>query len=187
MNNNSFDQGAIRRPSPNGYYQLPNLTLRVPEDILRLTLQVFSEYAARTVESCCFWYGERDDGGGQVKAVVLPKQRNHWGDFTVPASAMEEVSLVTRSHGWRNLAQLHTHPGRLVEHSAYDDFHVNSRNALSLVFPYYGRWSGTWPNGIGVHEYQGYWYLLPAEHAARRVHVTRPSEKGTLIDVRSRL
>ncbi len=98
---------------------------------------------------------------------------------------MEKVSLATRRNGWKNLAQLHTHPGRLVEHSAYDDLCVNSRKALSLVFPNYGRWSERWPNRIGVHEYQGYWYLLSETDAARRVIVIRPSEKELLIDVRS--
>lgn len=178
------DQESIRRPPPPGAYTPTRQVLRLPEDVLALTLHVFAEYAPRRVEACCFWYGEQDSSGGTVRAVVIPPQLNSWGHFSIPGVAMEAVSRATRPYGWRNLTQLHSHPGVNVEHSRYDDQFVNSRQALSIVLPAYGRWSQRWPAGLGLHEYQGYWYLLTAQQASQRVVITPSSGKGVLLDVR---
>jgi hypothetical protein len=147
--------------------------LQISQAVLSGTLAAFIPFAKRKVEACCFWYGRGDESGnGQVFAIVIPWQENHWGNYTVPANAMAAVSQATRSFGWRNLAQVHTHPGRGVEHSPYDDEHVNSRRALSLVLPQYGKWRGLWPQGIGVHEFQeDYWHLLADEAARQRITV----------------
>jgi hypothetical protein len=47
---------------------------------------------------------------------------------------------------------------------------VISHRVLSLVFPFYGRGSGSFPVGVGVHEWQNeYWHLLDFELTQRRV------------------
>src|SRR5262249_9468740 len=102
----------------------------------------------------------------------------------VPASAVAEMAAATRSHGWVNLAQVHTHPGHGVEHSRYDDGHANSRRALSVVIPFYGRWHGPWPIGVGVHEFQDeYWHLLTEADARLRGPVVEPGD-AELLDLR---
>jgi hypothetical protein len=173
------------RPQPPGPYRLPGAVLTLPGKVLEHTLTVFRKTAARQVEACCFWYGVRADGGSAtVLSVVVPKQRNTRGNYFVPAAAVAEMAAATRPRGWVNLAQVHTHPGRGVEHSRYDDEHANSRRALSAVFPFYGRWQGPWPVGVGVHEFQDdYWHLLPEADAALRVVVADPGD-AELLDLR---
>jgi hypothetical protein len=84
-----------------------------------------------------------------------------------------------------NLSQIHTHPGLGVEHSRYDDAHANSRRALSVVLPFYGRWHGVWPRGIGVHEFQSsYWHLLSDADAGRRVAIGGAGIPARLVDLR---
>jgi hypothetical protein len=83
---------------------------------------------------------------------------------------MVDIANAVRSHGWKNLSQVHSHPGIMVEHSPYDDQMAVSRHSLSVVFPRYGHWEGRWSKGVGVHEWQeGYWHFLDDGVAARRV------------------
>lgn len=115
--------------------------------------------------------------------VVFPKQVNNRRNFMVPAEAIAEMSAATRPLGIINRAQLHTHPGRWVGHSQYDDDHAISRNALSIVIPYYGNATGAWPKGIGVHEFQNeMWHLMNTQEKARRIHLVEG--EINLIDLR---
>lgn len=156
-----------------GTYRLPPARLTVPGAALTATLRVFASYATARLEAVCFWYGNRDeDGSGTVAAVVVPSQLNHVGRYRVPSMAMAAVAAATGPTGWRNLSQIHTHPGAVVEHSLFDDDHANSRRALSLVLPFYGH-GHRWPETtLAAHEYQdGEWHLLSGSDAARRIVV----------------
>jgi hypothetical protein len=108
---------------------------------------------------------------------VVPRQRQSWGNYHVAADAMRRIHASVVSRGLKNLSQVHSHPGLMVEHSIYDDAMANSRRALSIVIPSYGHWTGTWPSGIGVHEFQNnYWHRLSDRDAAFRVELTESSE-----------
>jgi Prokaryotic homologs of the JAB domain len=185
MTASAEDESLLRRPPAPRPYTLPNVVLSVPRVAIELTLHVFQPYLKAQLEACCFWYGDAaDTDNGEVRAVVVPRQLNHWGCYRVQADAMARISTATRTSRWCNLAQIHTHPGASVEHSRYDDSCANSRRALSFVFPFYGKWQGKWPEGVGVHEFQiDYWHYLSRENAARRVIlIEAPSVQ--LIDVR---
>ena len=159
--------------------ELPSLS--IAPDALRLTGSILRE--AGRFESCCFWFGPRGSAGsGTVTAIVIPDQENRPGNYHVTAEAMLQVAAAVRDRGWRNLAQIHSHPGDDVHHSTYDDQMANSRRALSLVFPRYGYFTSAWrwrgwlwclwptefPGTIGVHAFvRNRWaYLDPRERAA---------------------
>lgn len=167
-------------------YNLPSCQLQVPRQVVETTLELFKPYSKRRHEACCFWYGPRDEsGGGLVQAIVIPRQRNTWGNYNVTAETMAIISSCTRQYGWKNLCQIHTHPGRSVMHSWYDDENANSQKSLSLVFPLYGVWTNVWPRGIGVHEYQNsIWHKLDDKNAARRVVLVSANQPVSLVDVR---
>ena len=179
------DESCLWRPPPPGPYRPTGTVLTLPRRGLEHTLSVFRATAVRRVEACCFWYGVRDaDGGATVLAVVVPKQRNNWGNYFVSSAAVAEMAAVTRPRGWVNLSQVHTHPGLSVEHSRYDDEQANSRRALSVVVPFYGRWQGPWPAGLGVHEFQDdYWHLLSETDASIRVMLADAGDTE-LLDLR---
>lgn len=182
-----FDQEGelLRRLLPPVAYEPNGSSLDVTVAAVDLTYQLFASYAKRRVEAGCFWYGERDGNRATVRAVVVPPQKNHRGHYAVSASAMSLVSEATLPRGWKNLAQLHTHPGEWVEHSSYDDQHANSRRALSLVLPYYGAQRSAWPDAVGVHECQGgYWHMLSPESAKHRVVTIRNDSAVELVDLR---
>ena len=142
----------------------------------------------RGKEAGCFWLGSRsDETANAVAAIVVPRQQNHRGQYHVAADAMIQVANVARSHGWKNLAQVHSHPGAHVRHSDYDDEMANSRRALSLVYPHYGAARGLWrfrgwlfsclrasfPIDIGVHAFTGnQWRFLSPADIARCITIT---------------
>lgn len=179
------NESILWRPPPLRPYQPSAAILDIPRPALSLMLNIFSTYASRRVEACCFLYGpaSADHAHAAAEAVVVPRQSNSWGHYTVGADAIPRIAAATRPRGWRNLAQVHTHPGIEVEHSRYDDQHANSRRAMSFVVPVYGLWEGEWPEGIGVHEFQNdYWYLLSDEYAKRRTRLT--DAHAVLVDTR---
>jgi hypothetical protein len=180
------DQSEIRlRPPPPVPYERTTEILEISQMVLECMAKLFLPYAKRKLESCCFWYGVRNGERSRVFAIAVPKQNNTWGNYHVSGDAMSQVSSLTRPHGWQNLSQVHTHPGVDVEHSLYDDQFANSRRALSVVVPHYGRWDEKWPNGMGVHEYQnGHWHLLTPELARLRVAVIADYGPIKVVDVR---
>jgi hypothetical protein len=151
-------------------YQLVDACLEVPIDAIEATLALLRSAGAR--ESGLFWYGPRTGANGVVRSVRAPRQVMHPFNYTVDTAALSQMAAALPDD-FRTLAQIHSHPGPWVEHSRYDDAMVGSRRALSLVFPDYGRLSRSWPQGVGVHEFQnGYWHLLTDEQAAARVRLT---------------
>jgi Prokaryotic homologs of the JAB domain len=168
------ESGGVR-PRPPGPYRLVSERLRVPRRALELTLELF-RHSGR-LETCCFWYGSRVETVGSVTAVVVPRQQQTWGNYYVTVDAMQRIHQRVGQRGLKNLAQVHSHPSAIVEHSVYDDEMANSRRALSIVVPSYGHWAAAWPSGIGVHEFQNeYWHRLSDRDAAARVELTESSE-----------
>ena len=108
MNIDQSEEESIWRPAPPRPYQPSGRVLEVPRAALEQLLEKYRPYIARQVEAGCFWYGRLDEvGNGSVEAVVIPRQRNTWGNYHVEAGAMAEVSAATRPFGWRNVAQIH--------------------------------------------------------------------------------
>ena len=164
-----LDEFDERRPPAPRPYIPTGAELCVPGDAVAATFRLLS--AAGSLESCVFWYGPRDGGDGTVSVVRAPVQSSTRFNYHVDEAAMSGM-VATLPPGVRPLAQIHSHPGRGVEHSRYDDEMTNSRRALSLVFPEYGRVPDAWLDGIGVHEWQDdYWHLLASAAATARVRL----------------
>lgn len=167
------------RPRPQSRYVPTGKLLTVPAQTLARTAAVLR--AAGMAESTCLWLGSLgDDGNGVVKALVVPAQINRPRNYSVPGEAMLKVAEFARARAWTVVGTIHSHPGISVEHSSYDDDMTPSRRAVSIVMPQYGHWPGTWPQGLGVHEYfQHYWHLLSDEHARQRVFMSDTPEVQT--------
>lgn len=163
----------LRAPPPHPY-SLNDAVLELPINALRATEHLL--VAAGRREACVFWYGSRDGDFSRVTSVRAPRQTATRYNYHVDEAAMSLMSQ-TLEDDCRPVAQIHSHPGRNVEHSRYDDQMIASRRALSLVFPDYGRLAKPWPCGIGVHEWQeGYWHLLNDFQAVRRVRLVADAD-----------
>jgi hypothetical protein len=149
-------------------YELGTVRLLLPSEALKATHRLLRIAGRR--ESGVMWYGTKDvSGDGTVCYVVAPRQQMRLGNYHVSAEALAEV-VHRLPEGWKPLAQAHSHPGKWVDHSSYDDGMVSSHRILSLVFPSYGRRTGGFLQGVGVHEWQnGYWHRLDPDLAKKRI------------------
>ena len=161
-------EDGIKRNQALLAYEPGKVRLFVPLKALKATHHLLRLAGRR--ESGVMWYGNKDGrGDGSVCYVVAPKQEMRWGNYRVSAEALAEAAHRV-PEGCKPLAQVHSHPGKWVEHSTYDDEMVSSHRILSLVFPFYGRNSRGFLQGVGVHEWQnGYWHLLNSEMAKNRI------------------
>lgn len=73
--------------------------------------------------------------------VTLPVAAMHPTYFTVSGDAMSQAGQHFRRYGLERLAQVHTHPGRDVRHSRFDDQNAYSQmdGAISIVLPHHAR------------------------------------------------
>src|SRR5450830_160484 len=179
-------ESLLHRPSPTIPYRPARLSLEISQAVVDATMAAFESGARRQVEMCCFWYGVAlAEDWDRVLAIVIPPQLNSWGNYQVSQSAISKVFQATRPLGLRNLGQLHSHPGTTVEHSRYDDQMANSRKALSLVLPQYGRSGSSIGNSWGVHDFQNdYWHLLTAPEVSARITLIKDYGPVPLLDLR---
>lgn len=164
----SGDSLSWRRPPAPSPYRRSGGVLKAPRTLLGATLTALQSVGRR--EAACLWLGTSGDNGDCVHGLIVPKQTNQPLNYAVDARAMQAVAARARPRGWTLLANVHSHPGVNVEHSAYDDQMMPSQRALSIVLPSYGRGLAAWPSGVGVHEFiDNYWHLLPEADARTRV------------------
>jgi hypothetical protein len=161
--------------------------LHAHPDILALTRFAFRSTARRKLECGLFWYGSSGEVDSTVRGIVIPDQISSWGHYELPETAVDALSEATRPRGWFNLSQVHTHPSEWVGHSPYDDRYANSRNALSLVFPCYGRVRPQWPVSVGVHEFlEERWQRLADEKVTLRILFNSTLPIPEILDLRLR-
>ncbi len=163
------DDKSQRHPQSTAPYVATGRVTKIDPRALTTTRRILQAVGQR--EAGCLWLGTVEASGDAcVEAVVVPKQTNRPRNFSIATGTMREVATLARPQKWALVAAVHSHPGISVEHSGYDDEMIPSRQALSLVFAYYGTGQGAWPDGVGVHEFiDDYWRLLSAEDAAKRV------------------
>jgi hypothetical protein len=84
--------------------------------------------------------------------VTMPAAAMHPTHFTVSGDAMSEAGQHFLRYAMERLAQVHTHPGRDVRHSPFDDESAYSQmdGAVSIVLPQHAR-RGPELNKCGVH------------------------------------
>jgi hypothetical protein len=163
--------GLVVRPPDNG-----QRVLVVGDDVLSATWRAFRLTADHGCEGTVRWAAPKVMAGAAIQVVttiVVPRQRVSPGWFEVPHEAVRQMGVRLREEELVNVAQLHTHPGSLVDHSPWDDERAYSRRdgALSIVWPDYGRalqplmqW--------GVHECRtGNWARLSPEKLKGRIVV----------------
>ncbi len=98
--------------------------------------------------------------------LTIPNAEMHPTYFTVSADAMSEAGKHFRLFGMERLAQVHSHPGRGVKHSSFDDENAYSQSdgSVSIVLPEHARHRPDLMHcGIHIRESHGWRYLSTAE------------------------
>ena len=132
--------------------------VRVHEVALAQTLAALQSFgdAEGPHEGIVYWAGRATDTDWVVTTVIVPDAATTWGSFRTSAAANARVVALLANADLVLLAQVHSHPGTVVDHSGCDD-----RDALmpypeflSIIVPNYGR-AGLWPlDRCGVHRFE---------------------------------
>lgn len=107
-------------------------------------------------EKVVYWAGVKRSDVWVVTTVIRPKAHTTWGSFKTSTNTNAEVVAFLSDAGLSLLGQVHTHPGKFVDHSEGDDegAFMRTENYISIVVPNYGR-QGMLPLGrCGVHRYE---------------------------------
>lgn len=105
--------------------------------------------------------------------LTFPNAEMHPTYFTVSADAMSEAGKHFRLFGMERLAQVHTHPGRGVKHSPFDDENAYSQSdgSVSIVIPEHARHRPDLMDcGIHIREPQG-WRCLSTTQIERVIRI----------------
>ncbi len=124
-----------------------------------------------SVERVAYIDGVEVQGTRVATTVTLPNAELHPTYFTVSGEAMSEAGQHFRKFGLQRIAQVHTHPGRRVDHSRFDDDNAYSQldGAVSIVLPSHARHRpGLLDCGVHVREVDG-WRMLSAQELCRLI------------------
>lgn len=132
----------------------------VAANVIVATLAVFRKRHewGRRHEGIVYWAGrEARNGDWIVTTCIAPHAVTTPGSYRTTSVGNAEAICAMNRENVQLIAQVHSHPGRMVDHSAGDEIGalMPFDGFISVVVPYYGV-RGMWPldvMGCGVHEY----------------------------------
>lgn len=152
--------------------------LLVPAPVLVATAKLLRSYGRGRHEGVVFWGGVEDGTRSVVLSAFSPTAVTTWGSFRTDTAANTALTLALARQGLALVGQVHSHPGRGVDHSHGDDEGavVRFEGFWSVVVPDYAK-AGVSLSDCGVHLFcAGAFHRLTPEAVARRVLVVPVSE-----------
>ncbi|MCX6344911.1 MAG: hypothetical protein NT018_07535 [Armatimonadetes bacterium] len=140
-------------------YQVNPLDQRlvISSTIINETLELLCSYRDKlgAHEGVVYWAGLFVPGCTVVVCVIAPEAITTAGSFTIgPQANARAISAAVR-HGWRIVAQVHSHPSSKVDHSIGDDQEafLPYPGYLSIVVPDYAMIPASSVAKWGFHAY----------------------------------
>lgn len=139
--------------------------LHLSEDVLPATFEALRACGGGEQECVVYWLGPVD-APGLVDRVIQPAHRASRGHYEIDSAWLTRFFLDLRTTGSTVRAQVHTHPGRHVEHSPTDDAFAlaPSLGFVSLVLPYFATGEVTLDGAYAATvTYTGWTSVAPSE------------------------
>lgn len=133
-----------------------NLTYAVHSGVIKATHVVLKQYGQIPHEGLVFWAGNVFENTFNITHVIAPETESSEGRVTVPHSSVYQVVKSLSENKVIHIGQVHTHPGKWVDHSGGDDEWApfKREGLISLVVPKYCD-KGMLPFKLdGIHRYQ---------------------------------
>jgi len=129
----------------------------VPEAVLGETVRLLRTFGGsqKPHEGIVYWAGVEGRRAWSVTTCLVPDARTTPGSYETSVMANAQIIGWLAERGLNLLAQVHTHPGRSVDHSDGDlaGAFMAFPGSLSVVVPNYGR-NGMLPFwSCGIHRY----------------------------------
>jgi hypothetical protein len=107
-------------------------------------------------EGVVYWAGRRFGSDTVVTTCIAPAARTTEGSFETSAQTNARAILYLGKVGLELIAQVHSHPGKFVDHSRGDDQRalMPYEGFLSVVVPLYGRYGVLPLTTCGVHVFE---------------------------------
>jgi proteasome lid subunit RPN8/RPN11 len=136
-----------------------------PRPAVVITTSLLEESAHHLLQFCdaegphegiLYWAGLSSPDRWVITTIVLPKARTTSGSFRTSSLANAQMIAFLADHGLELLAQVHSHPGSFVGHSAGDitGALMPYENFLSIVVPHYSRKGLTTLRSLGIHRFE---------------------------------
>lgn len=130
----------------------------ISDEILNNTTRLLRSYKDRKEdhEGIVYWAGRCTERDWFITTCIAPKAQTSWGSFSTNVKANAEVISCISKYGLQLLAQVHSHPGKKVDHSDGDDKNafMPYEGFISIVVPEYGI-KGMEPLHIcGIHRFE---------------------------------
>jgi hypothetical protein len=150
-------------------------SLWIPEGVLIETERLLRSYGGEEDhEGIVYWGGIESPRGSCAVTAVSPTASTTWGSFRTELQANVDLIDALAQLELTLVAQVHSHPGRWVDHSDGDDTGAIVRFAgfWSLVVPEFAK-NGMRPlSGVGVHLFaDGAFRRLKPDALAMRVRI----------------
>ena len=113
--------------------------VRIPNRVIKDTVDGLREFGAQGLERCALWVGRCAGGGFEVSAVWFPSQRSTAISYEVDEAEVFRINRELGRMGLVAMCQIHTHPARAY-HSDADNAGsmLALPGSLSIVIPDYG-------------------------------------------------
>lgn len=98
------------------------------------------EMGRKHVEGLALWAGQARGAVFTIEGAIIPRQTNSRGDHgllvEVDGDELHRINLKLYRHGWRIVAQIHSHPGAAYHSGTDDRFAIaTTQGAFSIVVP----------------------------------------------------
>ena len=155
---------------------MSELLWTLPQELLRVSIEVMRPRGARGNEGLALWFGHGDERHVRFTHVVEVFGR---GFTTTPLymslslRAMATLTEFAAQHDVFLAGQIHSHPGRFVDLSDLDQVHgIRVPDYLSIVCPFYAQRALESLDCCGVHLFESQRYRrLGADEVSRRIAV----------------
>lgn len=163
--------GARRAPQSRPRATRP--VVRIPNRVIKDTVNGLREFGAKGLERCALWVGRYAGGRFEVSAVWFPLQRSTAMSYEVDEAEVFRINRKLGRMGLVAMCQIHTHPARAY-HSDADNAGsmLALPGSLSIVIPDYGRGGTGAVNRWRVYACDGAsWIAIKPKEARRALQI----------------
>lgn len=150
----------------------------IPNDVIKKTDEILKEYGAGNFshEGMVYWGGIVQNTKITITTVFAPKTNSSWGRVSTTHAANFQYVTQLNKKGIVHIAQVHSHPGKSVDHSDGDDklTAFKTEGLVSIVVPEYCKFGLLPIQKCGFHRYEnGQFVRLNSEYVKKHFILTK--------------
>ena len=176
MDKYSFSIQKKKQITPND-----NMKYIIHKSAIRDTEKILLEYADinPSNEGLVYWGGRKNGDIFNISMVIAPKTESNYGRVSTSNRSNFDVVRKLNENDLVQIAQVHSHPGKWVDHSSGDDEFApfKTEGLISIVVPEYCKRGVMQLGDCGVHRYtNGDFIRLHKEYIENHFNILNNAE-----------